>query len=275
MRRGRYHFDAKKVQRYLQEGRGRGEFNKYLPWLKIQDVPSLGRSHRVWGLKTQRAHHFLSDGESKCFLMFESDSKVIDIREQFPLDTFQTFQAARRLGFRHPYNPDGSLYVMTIDFLVTYRDKYGTYTTPYTFKYSYDELSPREKELIEIAREFWRASGKELVVLSEKFFNQHLISNYDNVRAFFDISKLRFYTPELLQAVMTQFESVVQSTAFWRLTLTDVCKRLAHANSIEPSVVMSIVKHLVSRGLVQTDLSQPLPFEQFEICSFKTVLRAV
>lgn len=172
MRRGRYGFDARKVQKFLKEGRGRGEFDKYLPWLNIQDVPSLGRSHRVWGIKTQRAHHLLSDGEFKCFLMFESDDKVIDIREQFPLDTFQTFKAAHQLGFRHPFNTDGSLYVMTIDFLVTFRSSYGVYTVPYTFKYSYDALSPREKELIEIAREFWRASGKELQVIDEKFFNK-------------------------------------------------------------------------------------------------------
>lgn len=52
-----------KIARLYKAGRGQGRGADYLPWLTIYDLASLGRSHRVFGLKTGRIHHFLSDGE--------------------------------------------------------------------------------------------------------------------------------------------------------------------------------------------------------------------
>ena len=39
----------------------RNDANK--PWLTVRDIPSEGRSHRIFGHKSQRTHHFLSDFE--------------------------------------------------------------------------------------------------------------------------------------------------------------------------------------------------------------------
>ena len=36
-----------KIARYLKEGRGQGELADYIPWLKIQDVPSNGNVSRL------------------------------------------------------------------------------------------------------------------------------------------------------------------------------------------------------------------------------------
>ena len=62
MTRRRYVFDEARVQRFLAEGRGTGDGPHYRPWLQVQDVSSMGRSHRPFGIKTQRVHHLLSDG---------------------------------------------------------------------------------------------------------------------------------------------------------------------------------------------------------------------
>ena len=43
----------------------------YKPWLTVRDVPSLGRSHRIFGHKSQRTHHLLSDLELAVFLLLE------------------------------------------------------------------------------------------------------------------------------------------------------------------------------------------------------------
>lgn len=40
MSRRRYEIDESKIERFLKEGRGRGEGVDYSPWLTIQDVPS-------------------------------------------------------------------------------------------------------------------------------------------------------------------------------------------------------------------------------------------
>jgi hypothetical protein len=41
--------------------RCQGEGAAYKPWLRVQDIPSLGRVHRVKGWMHGRVHHLLSD----------------------------------------------------------------------------------------------------------------------------------------------------------------------------------------------------------------------
>lgn len=69
MARRKYSVDEALIARYLKEGRGTGLGADYKPWLRISDVPSLGRSHRLRGIKTGRVHHFLSDIEVNLFYL--------------------------------------------------------------------------------------------------------------------------------------------------------------------------------------------------------------
>jgi hypothetical protein len=71
-----------KVQKWLKEGRGSGQGRDYKPWLTVRDVPSNGRSHRIFGHKSQRIHHFLSDLELAVFFVLEWHQDTEDIREQ-------------------------------------------------------------------------------------------------------------------------------------------------------------------------------------------------
>ena len=52
-----------KTDVYDQIKRGK----EYKPAITIQDVPSLGRSTRIHGIKTGRQHEFLSDMERNYF----------------------------------------------------------------------------------------------------------------------------------------------------------------------------------------------------------------
>lgn len=175
MARRRYVFTEQRVQNFIAQGRGQGQGSSYRPWLQIQDVPSLGRSHRPFGIKTRRVHHFLSDGEWKSFLKFEADASVVDIREQFPMDRLQTLRAAMKLGYKHPVTSDGTPYVMTVDFLITRRVDGQQWVEPFTFKYSPSTLSKRDSELIEIAEVFWQSNGFALRVIDENLFDEELV----------------------------------------------------------------------------------------------------
>jgi len=73
------------IARRIKEGRGQGVGKKYRPWLYVQEVPSEGRSHRIYSHKTDRIHHLLSDLELAVFLVLEWTHSIADIREQFPL----------------------------------------------------------------------------------------------------------------------------------------------------------------------------------------------
>ncbi len=95
-------FSEHQIARRIKDGRGQGLGKKYLPWLYVQDVPSDGRSHRVYSHKTGRIHHLLSDLELAAFLVFEWTPNITDIREQFPLNREDTRSITRENRLKHP-----------------------------------------------------------------------------------------------------------------------------------------------------------------------------
>ena len=77
-------------QKWIKDGRGDGELSSYKPWLTVRDLSSLGRSHRVYGHKTKRTHHLLSDLELAIFLILEWNLLIQEMQEQFPLRTTES-----------------------------------------------------------------------------------------------------------------------------------------------------------------------------------------
>nr|WP_315494206.1 TnsA endonuclease N-terminal domain-containing protein [uncultured Rhodoferax sp.] len=117
---GRLKWTEKKIAEWEKEGYGKGSGPEYKPWLEVGDFSSMGRSRRIYGLKTGRVHHTFSDTEYGLFLACEWSRSVVDIREQYPLDRGLTQTVASELKIRHPFYPGTHVpTVMTVDFLVT------------------------------------------------------------------------------------------------------------------------------------------------------------
>jgi hypothetical protein len=121
MAKRRVRWTKESIERRLAEGWGDGTGINYQQWLRVQDVPSKGRIHRIKGCKTGRVHHLLSDLEAKVFYAFDFSLSVIDIREQFPLLPLEdTLAIAEECGVPHPTDPRTKHpVVMTTDLLVT------------------------------------------------------------------------------------------------------------------------------------------------------------
>lgn len=271
MRRRRYDFDELKVQKYLSEGRGEGSGAEYTPWLKIYDLPSLGRCHRVQGTKTGRVHHLLSDGEWKCFLRFEADAAVTDIREQFPLDRRQTYQIARRLGIRHPVTTSGTPYVLTLDFLITRRVGDTFRLDPYSFKYRFETLTPRQWDLHRLADECCRRNGLTLRLIDETFFNDGFTRNYDAVRACFDLSKQVGFDQDLYRKVAEGLLSRIAARPPGTLMVT--CRAIAESLAVGAATVFGVAKHLFARGVLTADLNSPLDLTEMQISDIRIALQ--
>jgi len=268
VRRRKYQFDEAKVQKYVAEGRGSGDGAYYNPWLKITDLPSRGRSHRVFGIKTGRVHHLLSDGEWKCFLRFEADPTVVDIREQLPLDRLQTYAIARELGYRPPITTDGTPYVLTIDFLITRRMGDSFQLEPYSFKYKTEKLTDRQHQLHRIAEECTRRNGLTLKRLDESFFDERLIRNYDAIRSFFDISSHADYEPSKLRRQSSALLDVVANPG--NHTLGSACREVAKACDTTPQAVLRTAKHLLARGVLVSDhLSKSADLPDMELTDIR------
>ena len=154
-----------KIQKWIKEGRGQGFGNNYKPWITIRDVSSEGRSHRVFGHKSQRSHHLLSDLELSAFLLLEWHSTTIDIREQYPLDFEQTLEIAKTIGIPHPRF--GKHYqIMTSDFLV---DTHNSRTPKFVVQVKYSNAlnDPRTIEKIEIERQYWKQQNISFYIFTE------------------------------------------------------------------------------------------------------------
>lgn len=169
MAKQRYAWTEAKIARFTKQRRGGGAGADYKPWLTVQNVPSLGRSHRPLGMTTRRVHHLLSDLEYRAFLDADYDPAVVDIREQFPLDREETRRIASRLDLQHPRDPStGVEIVMTTDLLVDRTVGSGIVSQPIFVKYANDLGARRTLEKLEIERLYWAERGCSLEIRTEK-----------------------------------------------------------------------------------------------------------
>lgn len=88
----------------------------------MRDVPSDGRSHRVFGHKSQRTHHLLSDLELAVFLSIEWNHQNHRYSRAISLEREDTLRIASDNGIRHPSDTGVNLY-MSSDFLIDSNDQ--------------------------------------------------------------------------------------------------------------------------------------------------------
>ncbi|KZL21102.1 hypothetical protein [Pseudovibrio sp. Ad37] len=78
-------FSDAKFAKMIKEGRGSGEYSGYKPWLTVRDLPSLRRVHRIFGHKSKRTHHLLSDLDFSVFLRLNGIVKLRKSASSSPL----------------------------------------------------------------------------------------------------------------------------------------------------------------------------------------------
>lgn len=266
MGKRRYQFDEAKVQKYIAEGRGQGEGAHYRPWLRIHDVPSKGRVHRVFGDKTGRIHHFLSDGEYRFFVQSEWDDAVTDVREQFPLDRELTYRIARRLGIRHPTTTDGTPYVMTTDFLLVLGEGTTRRILARTYKPSSEIAKERVAEKLAIEERYWAEQSIDWRVATEKDVDLTLVRNVERLRPFASmLSCMGSLACAIDQLADEIFRSVADGAGKQLLALS---QQLDESYGKPRGTSMDVVKHLLATKRIITDMSDPEPFERRRLDKF-------
>ena len=166
MAKKQYGNSEAKNQRWIKEGRGSGRGREYKPWLTVRDLPSEGRSHRIFGHKSQRTHHLLSDLELAVFLLLEWSTKTTEIREQFPLNIDDTVSLASDEGLAHP-SLRGVKQVMSSDFLVNTSDHINP---KFALQAKYGEAIQdyRTVEKLELERRYWEKKTIPWMLVTEK-----------------------------------------------------------------------------------------------------------
>ncbi|MFK4500238.1 hypothetical protein ABIF86_004529 [Bradyrhizobium japonicum] len=264
MSRRRYSWDERRIAGRLGTGRGLGSGADYTPWLTTADVPSRGRSHRVFWRTSSRVHHFLSDNEYASFLHHCYDDDVIDIREQFPLERIDTMMIAEMLGVRHPVDRcSRAPLVMTTDLLVTRRVPHGKRQFAYAIKEDEDLKTLRTIEKLEIERVYWsiREVCWQIQLRSELKTNTAL-----NLAWLFDsdfgVQVEGDWAPTISAKLRTA--SLAYPTAPIRL----VCRLLDDQLGLERGAALSVVRALLARKELLVDLNRAPPLAEVACAEF-------
>lgn len=162
-------------QKWIKDGRGQGELSSYKPWLTVRDLASRGRSHRIYGHKTKRTHHLLSDLELAIFLILEWNPFIQDIREQFPLRIEQTEEIAQAASINHP-TIRGVKQIMSTDFYVLSSDAQKP-RFAIQAKYQKDIEDTRTIEKLELERRYWQSRGIPWQIITEQEIPKIVFNN--------------------------------------------------------------------------------------------------
>jgi hypothetical protein len=268
--RGRSFKTQSDIDRHIEKGFGQGSHELYLPWLRVQDVPSHGRSRKVHGVKVDRLHHLLSDLEYGYLLVAEFSSEVLDIREQFPILPQSAVQSiAHALNIRYPVYPGTKVpFVMTTDFLLTIKQPDGsTRLAARTLKYT-ESLNPgkgleRTLEKFEVERAYWSGREVDWSIVTEKDLPTALIQNLDWLRKSANLQRHLQQRP-LIESFLEEITRVRE----YQWPLDRVLRHIAGALFIPYADTKAMFMHLVWHKQILLDLTA-------ERLSMKSTLPAV
>lgn len=242
------------IERRVKEGRGKGHFAEYKPWLTVHDIPSQGVVTRIMGWKSNRLHHYFSEQfELARHYQMEWASKCCDIREQYPLLPLEkTLFIADKLKIKHPVDPKTKYpIVMTTDMLLTVRADNDLRFIAHSIKPK-SKLNKRVLEKLEIEKVFFKDINIEWALITEHQTNYELVKNVEWLHSakYLDGYGVTTDLIELLEPVL--FKAIKkQDKPLAKKTLELDCKE-----GLKAGTCMFIVKHLIANRLWVVDMSK-------------------
>lgn len=234
------------IARRIKEGRGQGVGKKYRPWLYVQEVPSEGRSHRIYSHKTDRIHHLLSDLELAVFLVLEWTHSIADIREQFPLRREDTLAIAIEHGLKHP-SVRGVDQVMSSDFLV---DAQTGLHRQFAVQVKPSEVfdDTRVIEKLELERRYWQSKQVPWFLITEHEIDPVI---KQNISWLYPTKTDGVVEAELL-AQLPLLHSIFSKSP--EIKVIDICKKIDTAYDLELGHTLRDVRTLTANGFLKFDI---------------------
>ncbi|EST51582.1 Tn7 transposition protein A [Brevibacillus panacihumi W25] len=245
---------ASVIERRIREGRGKGNFADYKPWLTIHDVPSKGVVTRIFGWKSGRLHHYLSENyELSHHYQLEWAQGVIDIREQYPLLPLEkTLFIANKLGVRHPIDPKTKHpIVMTVDMLLTVNGADGHEYLAHSIK-PISNLNKRVLEKLEIERQYFKDIGIKWSLITENQINYDLAKNVEWLHSSRNLEGLDHNIPPIIGKIaQSLLEAIQKKDKPLAKTTQELDKKLGLA----PGTCIQIVKYLIANRIWLVDMT--------------------
>jgi len=248
------------VSKMIKEGRGTGKGEKYKPWIKIQDVASLGRVSRIRGIKTGRQHELLSDMERNYFYFLEYSDNVQDIREQYPLLPIEdTMLIAQELGIEHPTNPKtGEVIVMTTDFLISINYNNQFHEVARTIKSKDDLMDKRILEKFEIERQYWEKKGINWGIVTDEEINKVIANNISLVHGYKEIRTIDSFNDIKDSELKDLIYEFIKRMIGNEKSLRAICTQFDNEMCLERGSSLCIFKYLVINKMIEIDITEKI-----------------
>tara|TARA_A200000159_G_scaffold44631_1_gene40886 strand:+ start:2510 stop:3337 length:828 start_codon:yes stop_codon:yes gene_type:complete len=253
MGRGRKLESFDDYERALKNKYGIGQGAEYKPWLRIQDVKSRGTRSLIYGRKSNRHHHMMSSIESEHFYLAEFSTRVIDIREQFPLFPLNfTQKVAKAIGIEHPNHPK------TKEPIIITTDQLLTIDSPQGYRYHAISVKPEEDssnfrllQKIDLERVCW-----ELLGVKFSYFTGNKLTRIQSSNIHWATSPFREHPANFSS---DQINGALSILAVRQYFIEDLCNQLISMNILKNSEAMLLIRYLIANKFIDVDLSHNIP----------------
>lgn len=257
MAKGKSKWSKEKLERYLKEGRGKGEGKDYKPWLKIHDFPSMGRSSRILGWKSKRIHQLFSDIETRFFYLMEWEDNIVDIRECFPLLDLEE-ELADRCDLRLDIFQDkesGEPYVLTTSFLITLNENGKLKYAARSVKLSSELNKKVSIEKYEILRRYWKSKGIDWGIVTQKEIPKVRAKNIEWIHSSLHSSEQRgFVNMEIFELEELLIDSIFKSNQ----AIRSIMSRFDKDYNLESGSALFLFKHMIAIKKVIVDMDKDI-----------------
>ncbi|MCU4676208.1 TnsA endonuclease N-terminal domain-containing protein [Catenovulum sp. 2E275] len=238
-----------KDKKRLEEGRGKGTGENYIPFIKVGEFSGSGESIRVKSRVAKRIHHFHSGIELSAFIVFDWHSKTSDIREQFPIPLNDSLSIAKELGIRHP-QIRGELSIVTTDLFV---DFFCGQSLAIAVKSSSELNKKRIVEKLQIEKAYWEQKGYDWRIFTEKDISDTIKENIAWLRSAMSLDDHASETFEY--ADLVNFLDRISN--YKTVALTKLCGRLDDLYELEPGFHISLMRYGIAHRIFLVSLSTP------------------
>ena len=244
----------KTIEKRKKEGRCNGNGKDYIPWIKVQDVASIGVSLKTFSYKTNRQHHFLSRLESDFFYIVEWSKKIVDIKEQYVLDIDETIAIADELSIKHPKDPISKVKApMTTDFLLVENVNGNERLIARTVKYSKDLKKKRVLEKFDIEKLYWQRRNINWGIVTEEDINSDLVKNLIWVRK----AKTLMGIDDLSIDDIVNIEPEIRASIYTGNSgISEISSSLNIKYGLPPGTILYIIRFLIANRIWEINMSE-------------------
>ena len=244
------------IKKRKKEGRCTGDGKDYIPWIKVQDIASLGVSLKTFSYETNRQHHLLSRLESQFYYIVEWSDRITDIKEQYVLDMDETIEIANELRIKHPKDPITKvLSPMSTDFLLVENIDGKQKSIARTVKYVKDLRKKRVLEKFDIERIYWQRRNIDWGIVTENDINPVLVQNIIWVRK----AKTLMGIDDLNIDLIIQIELELRNKIYRNnISISKISSIIDTFYFLETGTSLFVVRFLIANKIWRVNMYEPI-----------------